>query len=472
MAEIGSPEALADWLEGKPPELVVALASRIALRVLPLAITGNKQEPITLAAFVVCAIAGFSHKKPGLKFSNLAASRVLAHQPTAFSDADYFAFSFAWRVFVDLARLDEANENAKTRAILHSIFGSAGTAAGLAASFDNLYTIGASRFHEERIKREKADGTFPARKSGLIDATAVQMMADSVKQDCDYWERGGIALSNILARPLWPEGAPDFFLREYNRALDLWRTEPENWSNWIEWYERKLRGSRSDWGLPFKQDEELSQRFLQADSDFWSRVDGTPSISNSAIGGWKWELVEQAYSEQGQLIAELQKRLDTGSKREAQTECSEQEIAEVRSECEELGRSVRAALSDFGTEAPGMMGHNNPPETLLSEIESDSELSGKAIVALEGIEAATESISAELVGTTPDVQVVIKNAGIIHRTIGQLRDLSPKGSEEFEKELGKNAARVILIGVSAVFMLALTFIEKLLNLSIISHLIQ
>ncbi len=250
VAEIGSPEALADWLEGKPPELVVALASRIALRVLPLAITGNKQEPITLAAFVVCAIAGFSHKKPGLKFSNLAASRVLAHQPTAFSDADYFAFSFAWRVFVDLARLDEANENAKTRAILHSIFGSAGTAAGLAASFDNLYTIGASRFHEERIKREKADGTFPARKSGLIDATAVQMMADSVKQDCDYWERGGIALSNILARPLWPEGAPDFFLREYNRALDLWRTEPENWSNWIEWYERKLRGSRSDWGCP------------------------------------------------------------------------------------------------------------------------------------------------------------------------------------------------------------------------------
>lgn len=89
MVEIGSPQKLQDWLGGKPPQLAAAIASRIALRVLPLALadrTGSGQAAarrLTLAVFRANTISRSARTYPDREIAAFAAYAARAYAADA-----------------------------------------------------------------------------------------------------------------------------------------------------------------------------------------------------------------------------------------------------------------------------------------------------------------------------------------------------------------------------------------------------
>lgn len=87
----------------------------------------------------------------------------------------------------------------------------------------------------------------------------------------------------VLASPLWPDGAPDFwqgFDRDFRRVL----TEQKIWSVWLDWWQARVDGTAS-WGLPPALEQEVETRIALGDGrkDFWDRE---PEAVNAEIADW------------------------------------------------------------------------------------------------------------------------------------------------------------------------------------------
>jgi hypothetical protein len=128
----------------------------------------------------------------------------------------------------------------------------------------------------------------------ICEATDLVPMWEIVSDDCEWLNSEGnsrAAARRLSNRALWnkrplPDG-PDYvtFFAEF--ALGLIRIDP-NYSVWIDWYERRIRGKRAAFDIPGdkgrKEDKKILRRLAEAtNEDFWGK--GHEYV-NAMLKGW------------------------------------------------------------------------------------------------------------------------------------------------------------------------------------------
>ncbi len=252
LAKIDSDKAFRSWLKGKPAKLAVALASRIALRVLPL-VPGGWHAPI--------APKKSADRLTVVVFRCIAIARSVANY------ADREAGARAASAAADAVAYTAATTDVAARAARAAAY--AATDAAAAA-----YT---------------ATADAAARAAG-----AAATVYSAIDADCAWWDRGEHEVNTLLARPLWEKGMPVWFASAWGAFAEQPRAGSTDWSNWITWFDRRIAGDASEWGLPPQQDAEMARRLIAADNAWWQRGEAEPAFINQQIGAWLAELTPEA----------------------------------------------------------------------------------------------------------------------------------------------------------------------------------
>jgi hypothetical protein len=222
----GTRKGLVEWLRGKPCEVSLALAVRMALRVLPAVSLETKEanyldtlvSPVFRATGVAFAVATYPAQATKLSV-NAHAAAVATRVPTA---------GAAHRAAVAVN-----NSNS-------SIARGTATAAASAA---------------ERAIPADARAAFWSAIS--IDATRVEK---------------GAAASVIAGSPLWPQGQPDQLQSLWQEMKAALLAANQDWLVWIHWYDLRLSGHC--------RDEELELAYVRIEEALW---DQGPAIVNAEI---------------------------------------------------------------------------------------------------------------------------------------------------------------------------------------------
>ncbi|MGE3692279.1 MAG: toll/interleukin-1 receptor domain-containing protein [Novosphingobium sp.] len=266
---IKSDEDLKSWLADKPSELSAALASRIALRILPFGITLFERANLHLKVRNRLILA---------MLRNIVISRSAQYYPDR---------EIAEAVKANAARASSALERAtvdpRTSAAVRAISATRAVAAESAA-FNAAVATG---------------------ENSKLDHSA-SMVWDQISGDCAEWDIGNQTIGTFLACPLSMSGSFDPFGPLERPLFAESQIEKGDWSNWIAWYDLKLKGSSSEWGLPPEQDAEMARRLIEADENFWKRGEENPAWLNAELGRWLEELrtpVEFAASPQRYFIS-------------------------------------------------------------------------------------------------------------------------------------------------------------------------
>jgi hypothetical protein len=110
---------------------------------------------------------------------------------------------------------------------------------------------------------------------------------DSVKKDCDWLDQRNSPRSapRVLSRqPIWLERSKDIRELDLTPLLEI----DTNYSIWLVWYERRIRGERAAFNIPGdkyrKEDKIILRRLAEAtDEDFWGK--GHEYV-NATLRGW------------------------------------------------------------------------------------------------------------------------------------------------------------------------------------------
>jgi hypothetical protein len=183
--------------------------------------------------------------------------------------------------------------------------------------------------------REIATATVAADATAAYAATAT--IWSNIRSDCDLLDDVRYGLPYLAARPLWPEGRPEFFLDAYARATAIWQKERDKWSNWNFWYGWRVEGQPREWPVPPAQDADMARRLIEADADFWQRGEQNPAFVNAKIGEWLAELTPAGGAPDHDI--------DFFVSFAHADETAASEVADV---LEEAGHSTFSMLRDFG----------------------------------------------------------------------------------------------------------------------------
>ncbi len=253
--EFKDSDKLGNWLEGKPPEFSVVIASRIALRMVPVldelfVVTGLGKKPsqLLLPIFRAMALPFVAGKFP-VEGKEVADATTYA---TAYATAHTAAYATAHTAARAAARAADA-ASAAFVAIDAASAARAAVAAARAAFV--------------------ASAAFAA-----VDAADANLL------------EGGIAPEMVARRPLWPDknmGGLEEQWRELKKNLLALN---EDWEVWTDWYEDILAG-RNRAGLPDGLAEELELKIALRDNEWWER--GAAAV-NKDIKAWTVEALETA----------------------------------------------------------------------------------------------------------------------------------------------------------------------------------
>lgn len=285
MSRINDPQSLEAWLEGKPAALAAALASRVALRALPLAL-GKPVEQSPLIS------GDRPQKRAAAKAVHLLRAHAVARaalKDMAFTPAES-ALRDAMEFSLDFQDLDEITEATQTMLrCAHAAFRDRGTAGKLATGAPKAL--------------EQLHGTFEA-----------------LTADCEACDAEGLDPVRLLSRPLWPVPRPRWFEDALGRTYGRWHDEEARWRVWDIWYVARLEGQSNEWGLPPPIDTEFSERLLRADRRFWQKGASDPALLNQTLLEWGAELAhrEMVVSGPGSVLptrvpVDLDIDLDIGS---------------------------------------------------------------------------------------------------------------------------------------------------------------
>ncbi|NJL07287.1 MAG: hypothetical protein HC900_02780 [Methylacidiphilales bacterium] len=222
------------WLAGKDRMWSVVIASRAALRVLPLIVPGpkdSKSAPLFLMTFRCTAISRFASKNPNREIAFVPRADATAQATTHFSAA--YAAQAAYAATF------------------------AATAAGAAyIASDAIYDAYAAAY------------------SATI--TTANALFATVKRDADRLQ-GGVSPVDLARSPLWPplHGQPDWVEAARSALkLDL-AYDGAHWQVWIDWYEDVLAGK--------SRGEAWDEAFVDLDPDDPLPWDAGPQAVNEKI---------------------------------------------------------------------------------------------------------------------------------------------------------------------------------------------
>jgi hypothetical protein len=137
----------------------------------------------------------------------------------------------------------------------------------------------------------KRGGSRAVEAAALLNPSFSEDLWASVRNDCIWIDRqpAQLVIGNMLARnSLWAGRAPKAWQAAWTRfSAQLLQIDP-NYSVWIDWYERRIRGERAAFDIPGDngrfEDKKILRHFAAAtDEDFWGK--GHEYV-NATLKGW------------------------------------------------------------------------------------------------------------------------------------------------------------------------------------------
>jgi hypothetical protein len=308
LADIKSRRQFESWLGKQPREVAVALAARMALRVLPVVQSAKGYEGrLVLPVFRATAISWSSAKYP-THGKELAAYAAVAYPAAVVAAADVTVAA----AIADAAALRAASgigsavaivtasaraaaaaiRTADAYAAVAAIRAAAAAARAAAArAADDYAAISALRaaaygagFGEDAshaavyadarayaVAGADADAATTASAAGYASNAAIRYFWSALSNDATRVERGKTTY-DIAGSPLWPHGQPDE-LRSLWRELEAGLLAAnQDWRVWTTWYGDRLDGRFGG------EERELS--YVRIEEYLW---DQSPAIVNAEI---------------------------------------------------------------------------------------------------------------------------------------------------------------------------------------------
>jgi hypothetical protein len=237
MQQIRSRDELEAWLKDKPADWAQVIAVRVALRALPY-LNNAKEEWLSSFAtipFRAIIISWVTRNIPAYDIT--AAAEAAAYASDISAPAAYAAIAAAYNA-------------------------------------DAAYAAAAAAYHVTNSY-----------------ATAAPAFWNSIQSDC-RWLTGHAdypaAPRMMTRRSLWLGQPPQDWLLDCFRLVERLLAIDPNYSVWIDWYKRRIRGERSAFDIPGDkrrvEDKKILRRLAEAtDADFWGK--GHEYV-NATLKGW------------------------------------------------------------------------------------------------------------------------------------------------------------------------------------------
>lgn len=251
MPETLPTNALVEWLEDKPSRFIAGIASRIAMRTLPVSLIEypNALSPQDAIDASLHLLRGTAVIRAALKAGDAASARESLQR--------------AQRDLGPAFRLDDRLD------ALRIAFEAAGTAP--AGGRDRRYLavslIEGLNDHEE--------------------------MLEAAFADCRWADQTGGDYLSLLGQPLWPDGRPEWFDRALRQLHWIWLDEPDRWNVWRSWFDWRLKGLHREWGMSPKADAKIIAQLLLAGDEFWYNGDDRAVGISSQIAAWAKDAEDQ-----------------------------------------------------------------------------------------------------------------------------------------------------------------------------------
>lgn len=245
--QIRDRKSLQAWLRDQPREVAVMIAARAALRVVPAWLELFQKDGVTdrpsefPSVWFRCALTAFvavgRATRVVLSAADMAASVAYAYAGTAAADASASAVAGA-----SVAYAADAAANGRSGDVADAVEYAA-EAAAEAANYPADASLYAAVIWDET----------------RADAVAVEQVAEAKR---------------VLSASLWSADTPEDLAKKWHEFRRALLADHADWSFWIDWYERVLRGRPQNW-------EMLTEIVLIPDAD-WRQG---PRHVNAIIAG-------------------------------------------------------------------------------------------------------------------------------------------------------------------------------------------
>jgi hypothetical protein len=308
LADIKSRRQFEAWLGNQPREVAVALAARVALRVLPVVQTAmGYKGRLVLPVFRATAVSWSTAKYPthGTELAAYAAVAyaaavvVASDVAVAAATADAAAVRAATGIGSAVATVtaaalaaaaavraaDTYAAVAATRAAAataraaaaRAVDAYAAVAAGRAAAYGAAFAEDAAHaavYADARayaVAGANADAATTASAACYASAAAIRYFWSALSTDATRVEKGKTTY-DIAGSPLWPHGQPDELRSLWHElGMELLAAQ-QDWRVWITWYDDRLEGR--------VRGEERELGYVRIDEYLW---DQSPAIVNAEI---------------------------------------------------------------------------------------------------------------------------------------------------------------------------------------------
>lgn len=250
MHEIDSVERLESWIRDHRPATSGILASRIALRVLPLLFDNNQNisnkrfDWILLSLFRVHVVEQAARSRRYDKLSQDALWRACNCCDTAL-----FALT-----------------DVTVRAV---------TSSTLSAFRPGYSGLEISRVVISAIRAGQA----------VTPPLTEHETWKAISEDCKFGAKLLRQPASMLSLPLWQDDVPQTIsvrLNEFGKR----GIEAQKWAQWRLWYDLRLKGRRRLWNLPPDGEKEIAKLLVEAGDEFWALGLDAPEIINERIDEW------------------------------------------------------------------------------------------------------------------------------------------------------------------------------------------
>jgi hypothetical protein len=291
---------------------------------------------------------------------------------------------------------------------------------------------------------------LPQYKSGMNDealdaaeSRVSKALFDAIGADCSWLSKHSDrpkAARRLTARKLWLTEPPELWIdiwKESKRRL-LENEHSENYSVWIDWYERRIRGERAAFDIPGDkrgiEDKKILRRLAEAtDEDFWGK--GHEYV-NATLKGWLDEARERVAPPPD--FDAIQSRLNAG----ATPQFGSQEEQNRRAELQDRIEALRLELEGLDPPLAGI-GHNQPP------LDLDATEIADAPAVLKEVRELTIALATELRPSRPDVPAVLEKATRLQKIGGWFAKMGNLFAEEAAKSAGKTVGPAIAVILAA-----------------------